>query len=104
MNKVRDQHVMKNIAHHKKMELCRQLAWDYSISVDDTNALIRGEKESAGHYTQAEIFKKVLESYSWFTVLDLFTIDQIQELLTDDLIKSLRMPSLRKKYAFIKKR
>ena len=87
-----------------KIQLCRQLTWDYRLSADDIAALISGEKVSVGHYTRKGIFKKVIESYSWFTVLQLYTPAQIQELLTEDLIKNLRMISLRKKYAFIRKR
>ena len=85
-------------------QLFEQLAWDYTLSADDLAAVINGRKESAGHYKRRDIFKKILESYSWFTVLKIFTPIQVQELLTDDLIKSLRMPSLQQKYAFIQKR
>ncbi len=92
------------MAEKKSIDLYCQLAWDYNISANELAALIRGEKESAGHYTRSKIFKKILESYSWYTVLQLFTPAQIQELLTEDLIKSLRMPSLQHKYAFIRKR
>lgn len=92
------------MVHNTNMDLFRQLAWDYNISAEDLVAVIQGRKESAGHYTRSKIFQKTIESYSWFTVLQLFTPSQIHELLTDDLVKSLRMPSLQKKYAFIRKR
>ena len=92
------------MVENKNMDLYRQLAWDYDIAADDLVAVIQGRKKNAGHYTQKYIFKKALESYSWFTVLQLFTPAQIQELLTEDLIKSLRIHSLQRKYAFIQKR
>lgn len=92
------------MVENKYTDLYRQLVWDYRISADDLAALIEGRKERAGHYTRSDIFKKILESYSWFTVLKIFTPAQVQELLSDDLIKSLRMPSLQQKYAFIQKR
>ena len=85
-------------------QIYRQLAWDYNLPAEDIAALIRGEKKNVAHYSKRDIFKKVLESYSWFTVLQLFDPVQVKELLTEDLVKSLRMPSLRKKYAFIRKR
>jgi hypothetical protein len=94
----------QNMAHHTNIDLLRQLAWDYNIPAGDLLAVIQGRKESAGHYSQSKIFKKILESYSWFTVLQLFTPAQVKELLTDDLVKSLRMPSLQQKYAYIQKR
>jgi hypothetical protein len=86
------------------VQLYRQLAWDYHFSAEDIADLISGRKEIIGHYRRQDIFRKILESYSWFTVLQLFTPGQIQGMLTEELIESLRMPSLRKKYAFIRKR
>ena len=88
----------------KNIHLYRQLAWDYNIPANDIKALIEGKNVFAGHYDRNDIFKKVIESYSWFTVLELYKVDQIHELLTEELINSLRTPSLHQKYAFIRKR
>jgi hypothetical protein len=85
-------------------ELCSGLVWDYSISAEDIYALINGERESVAHYNRSGIFRKSIETYPWFTVLELFSPEDINDLLTDDLIKKLRTPSLRKSYAFIKRR
>ncbi|MBW6461160.1 MAG: hypothetical protein K0B08_11375 [Bacteroidales bacterium] len=87
-----------------ELHLYRQLSWDYMIPAEDIALLVSGQIDHVGHYTIKDIFKKALESYSWFTVLRLFSPEQVMELLTDDLIQSLRMPSMRKHYAFIKKR
>jgi hypothetical protein len=84
--------------------LYRQLSWDYNISPEEIASLIKGEKETAGHYNRQAIFKKALETYPWFTIIQLFEPNDISLLLTDELISSLRMPSLRKQYEFIKKR
>lgn len=87
-----------------KIQLCRQIAWDYRLPAEDIAAVIRGTKAFAGHYDRKDIFRKVLETYPWFTVLQLFSPEDIKELLTNDLIDSLRMPSLRNRYDFIQKR
>ncbi|MBE0661740.1 MAG: hypothetical protein IH597_04660 [Bacteroidales bacterium] len=84
--------------------LYRQLSWDYNISPEEIALVIKGEKEMAGHYNRQTIFKKALETYPWFTIIQLFEPGDISLLLTDELISSLRMPSLRKQYEFIKKR
>lgn len=85
-------------------ELCSGLVWDYSISAEDICALIKGEKDYVAHYNRSGIFRKSIETYPWFTVLELFSPADINDLLTDDLIKKLRTPSLQKSYAFIKRR
>jgi hypothetical protein len=86
------------------LQLCRKIGWDYQLPPEEIAHLILGEKDHVGHYTRKGLFKKVLESYSWFTVLQLYSPELVLELLTDDLIHGLRMPSLRKHYAFIRKR
>ncbi len=87
-----------------RRQLYAQLAWDYHISAEALENVIQGVEETAGHYRQTDVFRKVLESYPWFTVLQLFAPGQVLALLTDDMIQSLRTPTLQQQYAFIRKR
>ncbi|KAF0238183.1 MAG: hypothetical protein FD181_1391 [Prolixibacteraceae bacterium] len=50
------------------------------------------------------LFLKIIESYPWFTVVQLFNPTEIKHLLTDQVINKLRSPSLRQKYEFVQKR
>jgi len=84
--------------------LLRPVTWDYNIPVEDVDAVLKGDKLMAGHYTRDMLFRKIIESYPWFTILQIFTPGEIKILLNNDVIKKLRSPSLRKKYAFIQKR
>jgi hypothetical protein len=88
----------------EKNILLQQILWDYNIPVNDINEVIKGNKKSAGHYNKEMIFLKVVESYSWFTVLQLFTPNEIKDLLTTKLISRLKSRSLRQKYEFVRKR
>ena len=78
--------------------------WDYNIPAQDVEAVLLGKIEKAGHYDKQSIFIKLLESYSWFTVVQLFTPLEIKQLLTDDVVKKLRFKSLRTQYEFVQKR
>jgi hypothetical protein len=78
--------------------------WDYTIPIEEIEQVLEGEKANAGHYNQSSLFIKILETYPWFTIIQIFTIDEIKKMLTTDVIKKLRMPSLRKKYEFVNKR
>ena len=82
----------------------KQILWDYAISVEDIEAVLQGDKKQAGYYNQEMIFLKILESYSWFTILQIFSPIQIKYLLTNKVIKKLRSPSLRIKYEFVQQR
>jgi hypothetical protein len=87
-----------------KNKLFRQILWDYDIPPEEIEAVLKGKKNLAGHYTREMLFQKIIESYSWFTIIQLFTPTEIQVLLTSQTISKLRSPALRKKYEFIQKR
>jgi hypothetical protein len=88
----------------ERYKLFRQIMWDYNISDDEVDAVLKGKREKAGHYNRQTLFVKLLESYSWFTVVQLFSPEELRQLLSDDVIKKLRFKSLRTKYDFIQKR
>ena len=88
----------------ERNKLFRQIMWDYNISEDDIEALFSGERIKAGHYNRETLFRKMLESYSWFTLLNVFTPHEIRILLTNDVITGLRSEALKNKYEFIKQR
>ena len=78
--------------------------WDYNISAVDVEAVLHGKKETAGHYNKQAVFVKLLESFSWFTIVQLFSPAELRKLLTADVVKKLRFKSLRTKYEFVQKR
>ena len=82
----------------------RQILWDYDIPAGEAEAVLKGQKLMAGHYTREMLFQKMIESFSWFTIIQFFTPVEIQQLLTTKVLKNLRTPSLRKKYEFVQKR
>jgi len=88
----------------EKKRLFKQIMWDYNIPPEDIEAVFEGKQTHAGHYTRDTLFLKLLESYSWFTILQLFPINEIQDLLTSSTISKLRSKSLRKKYEFVQQR
>ena len=88
----------------EKNQLLNQILWDYNIPIEDIDAVLKGKKKLAGHYTREMLFQRMLESYSWFTIIQLFTPIEIQYLFTNQAISKLRSPSLRQKYEFVQKR
>ena len=82
----------------ERMKIYEQLSWDYSISPENIEAVLRGEKVHAGHFTREKLFIRLLETYPWFTIIQLFTIDEIKKSTVEKCYhSSLRSPSLRKK-------
>jgi hypothetical protein len=82
----------------------RQIMWDYNISPVEVEAILKGKRDTIGHYDKQAIFIKLLESFSWFTIVQLFSPVELRQLLSDDVVKKLRFKSLRTKYEFVQKR
>jgi len=89
----------------EKLSLLRSLMWDYSsIPPEHCLEVLEGTRERAGHYTESSLFRKLIESYPFYTVLKILPKERILALLTDENLKLLRFKSLSKRYAFIRSR
>lgn len=82
----------------------KSLMWDYNIPPEHCLEVLEGKREKAGHYNEKTLFRKLLESYRWFTILKILSLKRIAELLTTDVISSLRFKSLRNNYEFVRQR
>jgi len=91
------------VSREERVNLMRGILWDYNISPEYCLDVLEGKRERAGHYTEEALFCKLLESYRWFTILKVISPERILELLTDNVIHSLRFKSLSERYVFIRK-
>lgn len=85
----------------EKLSFMKGLMWDYDIPLEHCLEVLEGTRKNAGHYTEATLFRKMIESYPWFTIMNLLPLDRILQLLTDKTIYSLRFKSITRHYEFI---
>lgn len=78
--------------------------WDYPITTSDMEKLLDGKIDKAGHYTREMLFAKILIGLPWYTIIQLFPVENIKEMLTDEIIKVLWPESVRKQYNYVRKR
>lgn len=90
--------------YQEKIKYMQGLVWDYNIPPEHCIEVLEGKREFAGHYNEATLFRKLIESYSWYTVLSILPPERILQLMTDNTIRSLRFKSLSEKYEFIRSR
>ena len=90
--------------HEEKLKLMKGLMWDYDIPPEHCLEVLEGARLNAGHYNEATLFRKLLESYPWFTILKILNMERISVLLTEKVIQSLRFKSIRTAYEFVRKR
>lgn len=88
----------------EKLKYMKGLMWDYNIPPEHCLEVLEGTRKTAGHYNEATLFRKLLESYPWFTLLNLLPPERLLDLMTDKTIQSLRFKSMIPKYEFIRTR
>ena len=88
--------------YEERLSLMRSLMWDYNIPPEECLEVLEGKRKKAGHYTEATLFRKLIESYPWFTILSIIPPERIAQLLTDKTIRSVRFKSLIPRYEFIR--
>jgi len=92
------------ISREEKLNLIRSLMWDYNISPEKCLEVLEGTRTKAGHYTDETLFRKLIETYPWFTVLKLLPRERILQLMSDQTLQSVRNKSLISHYEFIRTR
>ena len=78
--------------------------WDYNIPPEHCLQVLEGKRELAGHYNEKTLFRKLIESFPWYTIMLVLDMKRIKSLLTEDIIQSLRFRSLSDIYEFISSR
>jgi len=86
----------------EKLSLMKSLMWDYDIPPEHCLEVLEGTRDKAGHYDEFGLFRKMIESYRWHTVIRILPPERVSELLTENLISGLRFDWLKKQYTFIK--
>lgn len=92
------------ISREEKLDLLHRLMWDYNITPEECLEVLEGTRAKAGHYTDETLFRKLIESYPWFTILKLLSRERILQLMSDQTIQSIRNKSLISRYEFIRTR
>lgn len=85
-------------------EIFHQLMWDYTFTSSQVQDLFEGRIDQLGHYNREKLFTKLIENFPWYTVTRVLPMGIVRKLLTDEIINSLRFPSLVKNYKYAKKR
>jgi hypothetical protein len=71
--------------------------WDYHYSEDSLYNVLY-EDAQIPHLTKERIYQRLLETYSWYKILELVPIEQLKMALSDEIIGKLRGKPLQKRY------
>lgn len=74
--------------------------WDMEVDPDQLSRLLRGDIEKVGHIDRVNLFRRLLATYDWYTLLALIPPDRLREALSDAVLEHLHPPSLRERYRY----
>ncbi|HDR67484.1 MAG TPA: hypothetical protein ENN61_00380 [Bacteroidaceae bacterium] len=83
-------------------QIKKQLAkafWDVNVDPDELFLLLTGEKNQSGHITKERLLRRLMETYSWYQILEIVPGHQLHSLLDEQVISKLRTKTLQKRYA-----
>ncbi len=82
----------------KKLLILKQLYWDYDFDPQSVLSVLEGEKDSYYHLNKEKIFIRMLEHLSWYDILSVISLEKVKDILTPQVIASLRSVILKRRY------
>lgn len=75
----------------------KQAFWDYNYSAEDLYDVLC-EQKKISFLDKNHIYQRLLETYSWYKLINILTFEQLQEALSETIIKKLRGKPLQNRY------
>jgi hypothetical protein len=72
--------------------------WDVNVDPNELYLLLTGEKDQVGYITKERLFRRLMETYSWYQILEIVPRNQLDSLLNEQVIGKLRTKTLKKRY------
>jgi hypothetical protein len=88
------------LTHEEKLGLMRSLNWDYLDKPEDMLAVIEGSLASSGAFTREKLFVRSLERLSWYRIIGLWGVEEINKLYTPELAGRIWPKDRRWRYDF----
>jgi len=81
----------------------RPLLWDLNISLKEAALLIFGKSNSIKGVTAQDLYLKLLMSYSWYKLIDIFGIEFLKKNMIEVIVLNrLFPPELKKRYMYVR--
>ena len=87
-----------------RYKILKTIIWDYTVSASDMEELLDGKIDNAGHFTRKKLFVRMLTGLPWYTIIQLLPVENVNEMLTEEIISTLWPKSVKDQYEYIRKR
>ena len=76
------------------------LYWDIDVDPDQLYRLLCGDIERIGHIDRTNLYRRLLMTYDWYTLLTLIPPDRLGEALSAPVLDHLYPASLKERYLY----
>ncbi len=83
-----------------KMQDLTPICWDMDVDPDQLHRLLRGEIDRVGHIDRINLYRRLLSTYDWYTLLALIPPDRLREALSAPVLDCLYPASLKDRYLY----
>ena len=81
--------------------LLKRVVWDYAVDEDELCSIFEG-KTSSFSLNKDKLSARLLLSTKWYTLLDLFGIEGVKDLLTDEAIQWIWIKDVRERFIYVR--
>ncbi len=92
---------MEPLSKYEKKKLISQVYWDMEADIDYLIDILEGKIRATDENDLNTLYRRLLNTYDWYTLLKLIPEEYLEDALTDTIIKQLfpKNLNLRFKYA-----
>lgn len=74
--------------------------WDADVDPEQVGRLLRGEIDRIGHIDRISLYRRLLMTCDWYTLLSLLPPDRLREALGEPVLERLYPASLKNRYLY----
>jgi hypothetical protein len=79
----------------QRRELFKRIMWDYTYTPEQIEVIIQNEGMAS---EKIMMYRKILMTERWYNIMRILTNTELKEALSDDVLKTIWVQSLRNKY------
>lgn len=79
------------------------LYWDSDVEPTQLEMLLRGDIDRIGHIDRINLYRRLLKTYDWYTLLALIPPERLREALSEPVIEQLHPLSLKDRYLYARR-
>jgi hypothetical protein len=77
--------------------------WDSTVDAELLYNILHNKSTTVEGITIDKIYLRLLESYSWYTILDIITLERVNEILSEKIVSKIWNKALRMRYEYARK-